>query len=184
MSTITDAIDLIVAERDAKAAEIQVLTSQVSGLDTAIAALQAICLRGEKTKLPFRAAGDQQEERAEERATPAASIGQGDAPANPAEGAPKTMASIVAAVDAQPAAVGAVSACEALASEILGDLPQLMTKFAHGPSIKELMVEYGVSDARAREACRRLHNTSRALFAVQFETGMLHLTPRQQKSAA
>ncbi|MCX5516208.1 hypothetical protein C3941_19660 [Kaistia algarum] len=184
MSTITDAIDLIVVERDAKAAEIQLLTSQVSGLDTAIAALQAICLRGDKTKLPFRPAGDQQEERAGEQDTPAASIGQGDAPASPVEGAPKTMASIVAAVDTQPAAVGAVSAGEALATLILNDMPALMTRFRHGPNARDLMLEYGADGNRVRDACRRLHNSGRALFAVNEETGTLHLTPRQQKSAA
>ncbi|MDQ0437982.1 hypothetical protein QO014_002374 [Kaistia dalseonensis] len=168
-------MNLIAAERDAVQAEISALTVQVTGLDTALAALQAIEDRG-STRINVQPADD-------------AEIVNPVAPAVDLPAEPQTsMATIVEAV-AKPAIIPPLPAiapgsAEAFSDLLMADLPRLMTEFPLGPTVKELISEYGAADSRVREACRRLHISNRALFAANQTTGLLHLTPRRAKANA
>lgn len=185
MNAIEEALGIIKSERDAKKSALDKLTQQqrelsddVAGLDTAIAALAKIETSAvTAVLLPERPTTKTVSEIVQGfHDRPAAAPAQAitESAATPAENSP-------------PGAVFTASAlgvADALANEMLSDLPRLMTEFPHGPSIRDLMDEYGVPDSRARDACRRLHNSNRALLAANVETGLLHLTPRKQKAAA
>lgn len=166
MSSIAYAIVLITAERDARQADIAALTKQVEGLDTAIAALQAI----------------------DDRAKPAP-VAEPEKSAPVAADPPKSIAGIAASIGGtdMPVSERTVETggiAETLAAEILADLPDLMETYPSGPSVRDLVIHYGTNDPRARMACKYLRDTGRALFDRDDETNIQRLRPCAKQVAA
>lgn len=171
MSTIAEAIALIGAERDAreterlaKQTEIMALTKRIEGLEIAIAALRDIDAQPTPARQPETPIADNVT-----MASIAAKIGGTDEAAAPTA-----------------ADVGAehLGIAETLAAEMLADLPQLMADYPGGPTVRDLAVHYGTNDPRARDACKRLRDSGRALFQIDPERNMLCLRPRTEKVAA
>lgn len=151
MNDIDSVIASIRAHRNAKAAEIAGLQRVVDGLDIAIAALQEIYAA------PVSSAPSAEATRAA-AASPDAT----------AQDAPPT-------ADPQVSQIGFA---EALAVEILADLPKLMGLYPPAPTVRDIAAYYDTNDPRARDACKRLRDTGRALFAIDQDRNVLCLRPR------